>query len=521
MTELNTPTQALLVAFSKASEEERRPAGHNEGLRISRAVSAVAFWYEKLRTAMEYREDHLLRRSAIQRILTRRLLQTSDSQEITESLLKELVWARYLPGNYIQEESVKKVSSLVGIYLPIIGGASNPVLRNWLTAVAASDIEKLVANSFWVRQEALANFAYYFLSRQIEIVGEADKAEAPIQLYIAVWRAYVHADNELLTFQLLKQRFPDWDTKVQSLGDKFGQLKAEIDGELQDTLSEKLQHFVERNLPPFLVLRDILEEQPGQEAAILADSQKLEETVNQVCQRRYLTIHDRVHRAIVRSIIYIFLTKMVLAFLVEIPIDRFLYGGVSYIALGINSVLPPALMFLFSLSIQVPDQSNTNRILGLLKKLLYEDPKTYPKAIIRLGGRVGRPVLTSVFGILYLMAFLVSFGLIYWLLDILHFSPISKAVFVFFATVVSFFSYRIRRTAHQYLFEEKEGFFSPITNFFMVPILRVGRTLSSGLAQLNLLLFFFDLAIEMPFKVFFDLAEEWSTFIRSKREEIV
>ena len=520
MGDLNTPTQALLSAFKKAADLDNRTPKTTGAFKVSRAISAAAFWYEKLRTAMEYRDEHLLRRSAIQRILTRRLLQTNDSTDLATFLLKELIWARYLQSNQVHEDDIVKIAGLIEKYLPIVSRAANPIMRNWLIAIAASDLEKVIAESYWTRQEALANFVYYFLNQQLEFSGNLSQDEAHVQLYIAIWRAFVHADEELISFQLIKQKYPDWEAQLSQFEGRFEDVKNDIDKDLQSPLSEKLQRFVERNIPAFLVVRDMLEDFPDQEQTIIADPEKLEEVVNQICQKRYHSTRDLVRRAVFRSIIYIFLTKMIFAFILEIPIDRLISGGVSYLVLAINSLFPPVLMFALSLSIQIPDQSNTNRIVSLLKHVFYDGTMSLPKARIQVGEATGKPILSAIFKILYGLAFLVSFGIIYYVLNQLHFSLISKAVFVFFVSVVSFFAYRIRKTAHQYLFEEKEGLLSPITDFFWVPVLRVGRIFSNGLEQINLLLFFFDLAIEAPFKVIFDLAEEWSSFIRSKKEEI-
>jgi hypothetical protein len=521
MSEPNNQTKALINAFQKTAEEENARIGQSGVIKVSRAISALSFWYEKLRTAMEYRDEHLLRRSAIQRILTRRLMQTQNNREIGDLLLKELVWARYLLESTIQESTREVASEILSHYIPYISQAGNPAMRNWIVAIASSDLEKAIASTYWIRQESLANFAYFFLSHQLTVVGDINPTTLNVQLYIALWRAYIHADDELIAFQLIKQRYPDWDTHLKRLQVDLPNIKNEIDAELSSSVSEKLQRFVERNLPPFMVTRDLCEDHPTDAGAIIADPLKMEETVINICAKRYISTHDKVHRAILRSIVYIFLTKMVFAFLLEIPLDRYLQGKLSYVVLGINSIFPPAFMFLLSLSIQVPDQTNTQRILALLNKIFYGPPESLPKASVHLITYSRSPGLTAIFRLLYAVAFLISFGAIYYILDKLHFSPVSKLVFVFFLTVVSFFAYRIRRTAHQYLFEEKESVFAPLTNIFMVPILRVGRIFSHGIEQINLLLFFFDLLIEAPFKVIFDLAEEWSSFIRVKKEEIV
>jgi hypothetical protein len=51
-------------------------------------VAELATWYEKLRTAMEYRVDEVLLRAAIERILKRRLILGGNGQSISAPLIR-------------------------------------------------------------------------------------------------------------------------------------------------------------------------------------------------------------------------------------------------------------------------------------------------------------------------------------------------------------------------------------------------------------------------------------------------
>jgi hypothetical protein len=54
-----------------------------------------------------------------------------------------------------------------------------------------------------------------------------------------------------------------------------------------------------------------------------------------------------------------------------------------------------------------------------------------------------------------------------------------------------------------------------------MPILSVGKFLSTGLSRLNFFGLFFDFIVEAPFKLIIEVFEEWISFVRNKREEIV
>jgi hypothetical protein len=130
-------------------------------------------------------------------------------------------------------------------------------------------------------------------------------------------------------------------------------------------------------------------------------------------------------------------------------------------------------------------------------------------------------MLTAIFSFLYLLTFIISFGCISYLLAALHFNLASQIIFVFFVTLVSFFAYRINVSAKEYEMTDRQGFLSPLIDFFFLPILRVGHVLSREIAKLNIFIFLFDFILEAPLKVIFEVVEEWVHFVRSKKEEIV
>ena len=73
----------------------------------------------------------------------------------------------------------------------------------------------------------------------------------------------------------------------------------------------------------------------------------------------------------------------------------------------------------------------------------------------------------------------------------------------------------------EYVIKEKESIFMPIVDFFMMPLVSVGKWMSSEIAKINVLLLVFDFLIEAPFKVLFEVIEEWISFIKRRKEDII
>ncbi len=189
--------------------------------------------------------------------------------------------------------------------------------------------------------------------------------------------------------------------------------------------------------------------------------------------------------------------------------------------IGLNTGIPPVLMIIVSLFIRVPGKDNSMRILSRIRQVLFEnDPKLSYELRIRLHPPRNSSLLMTVFAALWIIAFIISFGLIIYLLNILHFNIVSQFIFVFFITIVSFLSYRINSVAHMYMIDGKQGLLTPFIDFLFIPVVRVGMKLTEGISQINFVIFIFDFLIEAPFKAIFGFFEQWFSYMHTKREDL-
>lgn len=523
--ELSPVVDALITAF-----EEPKPQGR-EGVHptVSGTVSLLAVLYEKARNAVEFRAEHLVRRAAIERILKRRIMINGGSNTVAENLILELLWAKYIDSGLVDDAKISDIQAIINRYLSIrhqvFDAGTKPAGITWdtLMGLASSEIEETIVSAR--KREALTDFFYQAIRPKITIPG-ADERLINIQTYIAIERAYNGADEALIVFHLVKMVQPEWFTQATSnptpLIPSFLQNLVTVKQSLRDPLGEPLSRYVRRHTPPFLLIRDFFLDMDDKAREIMEKSEAFDTKLAELADRRYHEIGAKVRRAIVRSIIYIFLTKMLFALALEAPFDLYIAKRVSYVSLAINTVFPPILLFLVAGFISVPGADNTRRLIERMKKIIYRfDELKTEKDVFVLGGQNRRPILTAIFSVFYLATFLISFGLISFLLTKLHFNVASQIIFVFFVTLVSFFAYRIRATAREYEMVEHQGFLAPMVDFFFLPILRVGHVLSREIAKINIFIFLFDFILEAPLKVIFEVAEEWIRFVRTKKEEII
>ena len=75
---LSRLSNLLITSFEREEIKNQTKTGIN----VNRFVSELATWYEKFRNAMDYRDEEVVRRAAIERILKRRLFFGSKRESL-------------------------------------------------------------------------------------------------------------------------------------------------------------------------------------------------------------------------------------------------------------------------------------------------------------------------------------------------------------------------------------------------------------------------------------------------------
>ena len=99
-TKLNQDSDYLIKAYEEASRK-KGDQGFASGI-----ASELAAWYERLRTAIENRDEEVILRAAVERILRRRLLLGGNGKTVGPLLVRELIWARYFPYEGISDDKI-------------------------------------------------------------------------------------------------------------------------------------------------------------------------------------------------------------------------------------------------------------------------------------------------------------------------------------------------------------------------------------------------------------------------------
>jgi len=521
--------QKFQIAADQQLEEKNLPK-----IQVSDTISKIALVYEKIRNTIDYKEAHLLRKNATERILKRRLMTTNEPQAIAKPLILELIRAGYLKNNEINENYIKKVEEIINkfvllkIYLPqLYKNKELNDFNNWLIKITAVEIEETIVST--EKEDALIELIYENINKNINFLDPSlNEEEKAILLYLAIHKAINKSDEAILIYHLFRYFLPVLPTEKNEFTEEeiiktiagFRELKNKINYYLNHPLKNNLLKIIKKIVVPYIILKDFIEEHAVGAYQKLLQTTYLEEFIKNDCKKRYKEAHVRLHRGAVRSIIYLFITKMALLLILEMPLDYYIENQVNYFSLGINVLFPPFLMFLIGLMIRVPSKKNTQKILEEVIKIVYSQKPQM--AIIR----IKKPVrygsfLDITFKILYFILFLLSFSLIIYILNKLDFNILSGFIFILFLCLISFFGTTLRQTAKEYLvLTPRDSFVTLVLDLISLPILAMGKFISKKLSKINFFIFIFDFIIEAPFKTIIEVIEEWLSFIREKKEEI-
>jgi len=350
-----------------------------------------------------------------------------------------------------------------------------------------------------------------------------NEKEKDIQLFVAIQKALLKADETLITYRLLKLFYPDWNDASENLiieiSQNFHSLKKALGKQFSHPLNPKFSKLCNRYNTPFLILRDVILKRHEEIKEKINQPEFLEPLIEEAYQSRYQRSKAKLGRAAIYSTISIFLTKMLLAFAIEVPLDIYIVQQFSYINLIISILIPPLLMFFIISTIKPPSTENAQKAVWEVMKIVYEGKKKEIYEIKLTGKRSW--LLSIIIGFTYLITFFISFGIIIWILSQLNFSIISQIIFIAFICLIGFTGAKIRQGSKELNVEkEKESGLIFLMDFFFLPFVGTGKWLSKGLRKVNLIILLLTFVWETPFQVFVEFLENWSSFIKETKEKI-
>ena len=499
-------------------------------IQVNLVIGALSFIYEKFRNLIDYKDEHLLRKNAIQRILMRRVLPGVEPPDIARPLTEELIRGGYLKNNAVPETKVLHIEQILGKYFYLLEKvnefcpeAYNESNVNWLWSAAAAEIEE----SFFPKEQdrTLLNLMLQTVKSKVQFVGlRVGEEEKNLLLFIANLKSLWRADPGIIRYEILRKLWPNWHSPSQDNLDQFARdfekTIQKIDKLVVKPVGEKLLRLFRRYTVFFDVLRDVLLEKPEFADSKFYPYENFWKRVEKACENRYLESRKKLRRSMVRSVVYIFITKILLAILIEVPFDVFIANEFRYLPIGLNILMPPLLMFVLGASVRVPSKKNTKKIIQGLEEILFKSPEEQEKILLQTVVRRSKTT-TRIFNAVYAIIFAGIIGGIIYALHQLNFNIVSGAIFIIFLSLISFFGFRIRRSAHELVVIKSSGnIITLLFGLLFLPVVRLGRWISLKSSKINFFVFVFDVIIEAPFKALVEALEDLINFFKEKKEEV-
>jgi hypothetical protein len=305
-----------LLATYKKMAVKPKVALMQHTVKAGEVLSPLAVLYERVRNVIDYKGSHLLRRNAIQRIVSRRLHEwpNADSKKTAARLVKELIWARYVENDTITEECLDKVATVLEKYGALFSASQvknmqslpeKNKFRDIILGTASSEIEELLDPSlFYI--EAISTAMYKWFDGRFIWTGEnISDAEKKLHLEIAIYKSLPKSDEARVCYHLLKKYVPGWEkmsaAEVSGQASELAATLINFNTYFTSATQAKLYRFVQKHTAAFQIIKEISEKDPENAVEIFENEVKLEKMVREVCAERYREIGRVVTTGIIRS----------------------------------------------------------------------------------------------------------------------------------------------------------------------------------------------------------------------------
>lgn len=540
--DLTPQIEAMVEAYTKGIAASKT---HATPIHMDEIASRIARLYEMIRKVIDWKEDNILRRAAIERILKRLLFPklsgvsstpTIDSYRVAYTVTADLIRGGHLPNDEIPQESITVVETALQKYLYLLKHANfkttDPLVikrsinfTTFVIEIAACEIEEILTHP--VKELVIIRAMTELMAERIKVLpeGTMSEDEKKTHVFIAVCRTLYDLDDAYILYQFLKLTYPDWHSTPE---DKFAALATEIpdiwqrsDTILNHPLSRQFYAICERADAVFMLLGDVIDEvaaTPKKLAPILKKKEELTRRVQEAYDKRFFTLKKRLVRLAIFSTLSVFLSNWVTFFIVEVPLASVFYEGFNLFTAVIDFLVPTLIMFLLVIIIRPPGKDNVGRVLKAVYQYVYaEEKKIYYE--VRSKSR-RNPLFKLIVSVLYTTITITVFGgvaYMFWVAGL----PITSVIFDTFTIALTVFAaVLIRNKARELAVDDRTTMWEFFLDMLSIPVAKVGSFLANKWKEYNIIAILFTFLIETPMVVVLDFIDNWSQYLKERRSEL-
>lgn len=501
--------------------ETHRQNTEGTPIHVSHTGKIISTAYEQLRNAAEYTEEHLLLQRAIKRYYYRNFslfaMRHGNLGNVGEELIVELTQAGYLRNGQFSTETADKLRRLAEEYFHTYtqlreARISRDNAMDWAISLLSVESEAILSPHTYFTALVSTAYQHYLqlFPKEMLVQNHTEAQQYELCLYIAIHQALLKSDIAEVRDDLMHlygQSPQDIHAFIQ-----FNKTVTEL---YVSKLTHRIKRIISKHAAPFRIVKSMADERDDL-PELLADRGKFIGAFSHQVSKEYHLVGRRVNKGIIKSILFIFITKVIIGVGIEVPYDLVMFGAVSYMPLAINLAFPPLYMASLKLGIKVPSLANADALRDYMDTILYS-PNLPALPMFRDVLKTASTFSKWFFSIL----FFIPFAITIYVLHLLNFNIVQGSIFFIFLSTASFFGFRLSGMVRELeLVTQQLSLLSTIRDFFYLPFILVGQWLSSKYAKVNAVGYFLDIAIELPLKTVLRLIRQWTRFLSEKHDEI-
>ncbi len=521
------------------------PKGGKTPIHVDEIASRIAKAYELIRKVIDWKDDNVLRRAAIERIIKRLLFgklsgisqpHTFTPEYIAQTVTTELIRGGHLPNNAIPQEVIPHLTNSITKYITFLhlseleGPDPSRIktrhnFQTFIIELMACEIEEHLTDS--TKAYGLLDAMTSAMLERIHVrpKNALSRDEVYVQTYIGTCRALFDLDNAFIIYRLLSFQYPDWKhpsaERLKQLEHDILSIWQESATLLSHPYARRFYSVCEQVDTVFALIGDVLDrysDRPHDIMPLFTDSTRLLNEVESAYNKRYTTLRKRLLVLGIFSTLSVFTSNWFTFFLVEVPLAHLFYEGFNPFTTLIDFTVPTLVMFLLVIIIRPPPPANKKNTLEATKEFVYAlTPSVFYEINVH---EPRRPIVRAVFSAMYLALTIVFLFAIAWIFYTAGL-PITSVVFDTLTIAVTVFAaVSIRNKSKELTVGERTSIVEFTLDMISVPVARLGSFLARKWKEYNVVAFLFTFVIETPFTVILNLIEEWSNFLKERRAEL-